>query len=97
MSSRALLLDFLRLAFKALSEKRARATLTIVGIAIGPLVLVMMSSVVRGYSDYIVDRVTSLGQNSIAVFPRENYRLSEDDLSFIRSLPGVARAEAFYS
>ncbi|MEM4700357.1 MAG: FtsX-like permease family protein [Candidatus Nezhaarchaeales archaeon] len=97
MALHALLLDFLRLSLKALSERRVRAALTIVGIAIGPLVLVMMSSVVRGYSDYIVSSITSLGQNAIAVFPRENYRLSEEDLSFMRSLPGVARAEPFYS
>ncbi|MEM1674005.1 MAG: FtsX-like permease family protein [Candidatus Bathyarchaeia archaeon] len=90
-------LDFIRLALKALSERRTRAVLTIIGISIGPLVLVMMSSVVRSYSDYIVERITSLGQNAIAIFPRENYRLSEDDLSFIRSMPEIMRAEPFYS
>ncbi|MEM1507589.1 MAG: FtsX-like permease family protein [Candidatus Bathyarchaeia archaeon] len=92
-----MLLDFIRLALKALSERRARAILTIIGISIGPLVLVMMSSVVRSYSDYIVERVTSLGQNAIAIFPRENYRLGEEELNFIKSLEGVARAEPFYS
>ncbi|MCX8170805.1 MAG: FtsX-like permease family protein [Candidatus Bathyarchaeota archaeon] len=92
-----LLLDFMRLALKALSERRARAALTIIGISIGPLVLVMMSSVVRSYSDYVVERVTSLGQNAIAIFPRENHRLNEEDLNFIRSLEEVVRAEPFYS
>ena len=53
--------DFMRLSLKALSERRMRATLTIVGIAIGPLVLVMMSSVVGSYSNYIEERITSLG------------------------------------
>lgn len=91
------LIDFVRFAVKALSERRARAVLTIIGISIGPLVLVMMSSVVRSYSDYIVERITSLGQNAIAIFPRENYKLSEEDLSFIRSMPEVMRAEPFYS
>lgn len=91
------LIDFMRLAFRALSERRTRAILTIIGISIGPLVLVMMSSVVRSYSEYIVTRITSLGQNAIAVFPRENYRLGEEDLNFIRSMPEVIRAEPFYS
>ena len=90
-------LDFIRLSLKALSERKTRAILTIVGIAIGPLILIMMSSVVGSYSDYIVKEVTSLGQNAIAIFPRENYELSEEDLNFIRSLPEVKRAEAFYS
>ena len=92
-----MLLDFMRLSLKALSERKARALLTIAGIAIGPLVLVMMSSVVSSYSDYIVERVTSLGQNAIAIFPTENYKLGEEELNFIRSLPEVARAEPFYS
>jgi len=92
-----MLLDFVRLSLKALSERKARALLTIAGIAIGPLVLVMMSSVVSSYSDYIVERVTSLGQNAIAIFPTENYKLGEEELNFIRSLSEVARAEPFYS
>lgn len=97
MSFYTLLFDFIRLSLKALSERRGRAILTIVGIAIGPLVLVMMSSVVSSYSDYIVERVTSLGQNAIAVFPAENYKIDEEDLNFIRSLPEIVRAEPFYS
>ncbi|MEM2961330.1 MAG: ABC transporter permease, partial [Candidatus Bathyarchaeia archaeon] len=92
-----LFLDFVRLSLRALSERKTRATLTIIGIAIGPLVLVMMSSVVRSYSDYIVERITSLGQNTIAVSPTENYKLDEEELNFIKSLPEVVRAEPFYS
>ncbi|MEM2322415.1 MAG: ABC transporter permease, partial [Candidatus Bathyarchaeia archaeon] len=86
MAFHIMFFDFIRLALKALSERRTRAILTIIGISIGPLVLVMMSSVVRSYSDYIVERVTSLGQNAIAIFPRENYRLGEEELNFVRSL-----------
>jgi len=89
--------DFMRLSLKALSERRMRATLTIVGIAIGPLVLVMMSSVVGSYSNYIEERITSLGQNAIAIFPTENYRLDEEDLNYIRSIEAVRRAEPFYN
>jgi len=92
-----LIADFFRLALRALSERKIRATLTIIGIAIGPLVLVMMSSVVRSYSDYIVERITSLGQNAIAVFPTENHKLSDEELNYIRSLREVSRAEPFYS
>ncbi|MEM3361597.1 MAG: FtsX-like permease family protein [Candidatus Bathyarchaeia archaeon] len=90
-------MDFVKLSLKALSERRTRATLTIVGIAIGPLILVMMSSVVGSYSSYIVERVTSLGQNAIAIFPTENYQLDEEDLNYIRTISAVARAEPFYN
>ncbi|MEM3726352.1 MAG: FtsX-like permease family protein [Candidatus Bathyarchaeia archaeon] len=92
-----MLMDFVKLSLKALSERRTRATLTIVGIAIGPLILVMMSSVVGSYSSYIVERVTSLGQNAIAIFPTENYQLDEEDLNYIRTISAVARAEPFYN
>ncbi|MGB9778080.1 MAG: ABC transporter permease [Candidatus Bathyarchaeales archaeon] len=92
-----MLRDFLRLSLKALSERRTRAVLTIIGIAIGPLILVMMSSVVGSYSKYIVERVTSLGQNAIAIFPTENYQLDEEDLNYIRGLDAVARAGPFYN
>ncbi|MGB9960536.1 MAG: ABC transporter permease [Candidatus Bathyarchaeales archaeon] len=92
-----MLADFLRLSLKALSERRTRAVLTIIGIAIGPLVLVMMSSVVGSYSNYIVERVTSLGQNAIAVFPTENYKLDEEDLNYIRTVRTITRAEPFYN
>ncbi|MBS7636246.1 ABC transporter permease, partial [Candidatus Bathyarchaeota archaeon] len=92
-----MLADFVRLSLKALSERRLRATLTIVGIAIGPLVLVMMSSVVGSYSNYIEERITSLGQNAIAIFSTENYRLDEEDLNYIRSIEAVRRAEPFYN
>jgi putative ABC transport system permease protein len=90
-------IDFVRLSLKALSERRVRAVLTITGIAIGPLVLVMMSSVVGSYSNYIEERITSLGQNAIAIFPTENYRLDEEDLNYIRAIEAVRRAEPFYN
>jgi len=90
-------IDFVRLSLKALSERRVRAVLTITGIAIGPLVLVMMSSVVGSYSNYIEERITSLGQNAIAIFPTENYRLDKEDLDYIRAIEAVRRAEPFYN
>ncbi|MEM2522917.1 MAG: FtsX-like permease family protein [Candidatus Bathyarchaeia archaeon] len=80
-----------------MSERRTRALLTIIGIAIGPLVLVMMGSVVGSYSSYIVERVTSLGQNAIALFPTENYQLDIEDLNYIRTLSTVVRADPFYN
>lgn len=92
-----MLAEFIRLSLKALSERRTRAVLTIVGIAIGPLVLVMMSAVVGSYSNYIVERVTSLGQNAIALFPTENYQLDEEDLNYIKSINTIVRAEPFYN
>ncbi len=91
-----LLVDFIKLALKSLTERRLRAALTIVGIAIGPLALVMMSSVVEGYSHYVVSQIEALGQNLIIVTPRENYRLGDDDLKTIGSISGVKEAHPLY-
>jgi len=88
--------DALRIALKCLSERKLRAALTIIGIAIGPIALVAMTSVVKGHSDYIIGQLESLGQNLIVVRPSEHFRLAEKDLDTLRNIPGVKRAEPFY-
>ncbi len=89
--------DFLRYALKTLSERKLRSILTIIGIAIGPIAMVSISSVVAGYSDYVIKSIEGLGQNLVVVFPTAKYELKQDDLEYIRSLPGVYRAEPFYA
>lgn len=91
------LLDILRMSFKVLTEKKTRAILTIIGISLGPFALVMISSVIDGYGDYVISQVEGLGQNVIVLFPSTGYKFSESDLNTIRSLDGVKRAEPFYS
>jgi len=93
----AFLVDAFRLAFKALRERRLRSALTMLGIMIGPLVMVMMGSVVAGYSDYIVSRVASLGQNIVIIYPSSGHKLTQEDLDYIRSFHYVDEAEPFYS
>ncbi len=88
--------DILRYSYKVLTEKRFRAVLTIVGIAIGPLALVMMTSVVRGYASYVESQLLALGQNTIVVTASSGYTLTDKDLDFIRGIKGVADAQPFY-
>jgi putative ABC transport system permease protein len=85
------------MSFKVLTEKKTRAILTIIGISLGPFALVMISSVIDGYGDYVISQVEGLGQNVIVLFPSTGYKFSESDLNTIRSLDGVKRAEPFYS
>jgi len=91
------IIDIFILAFKALTERKIRAALTIIGIAIGPLALVMISSVVDGYADYVIEQIQGLGQNAIVLFPSSGYRFTEVDLNNIRAINNVIRAEPFYS
>ncbi len=90
-------IDIAILAFRALTERKIRAALTIIGIAIGPLALVMISSVVDGYADYVIEQIQGLGQNAIVLFPSSGYKFTESDLNVIRSIDNVVRAEPFYS
>ncbi len=92
-----LMADLLRYAVKALTERRLRALLTITGIAIGPLALVMMTSVVSGYTSYVEEQIMGLGQNLIVLFPQKEYRLSSKDIDFIKSIDGVEGVGAFYT
>ncbi|HID80558.1 MAG TPA: FtsX-like permease family protein [Ignisphaera sp.] len=91
-----LFIDIVRLALKSLTERKLRALLTIIGIAIGPLALVMMSSVVEGYSRHIISQIEALGQNLILVRPREHFELRYEDLQTIRSIQGVEAAYPLY-
>ncbi len=88
--------DIMRYSFKALTEKKIRALLTIVGIAIGPLALVMMTSVVRGYGNYVEQQLLGLGQNTVVVMGTSEYTLTKNDLDYIKGLPQVDDAEPFY-
>ena len=96
MAALLFLLDATRLAFRSMTERRTRALLTIIGIAIGPMALVAVTSVVRGYTGYILGQLESIGQNLIIVTPAQGYRLSQSDLEAIRSLEGVRMASPFY-
>ncbi|MGC9180963.1 ABC transporter permease [Thermogladius sp.] len=89
--------DIIMLSYKGLTEKRARALLTIIGVAIGPLAITMIYGVTSSYSDYIVNQIQGLGQNLVIVTPSQGYKLSERDLDRIKGLDHVVSAAPFYS
>ncbi|MCY0867708.1 MAG: ABC transporter permease [Desulfurococcus sp.] len=92
-----LLSDAIRLSFKTLTEKKLRALLTIIGIAIGPMALITIGGVTSGYGDYIIESITGLGQNLIVVTPSSGYKLTSSDLNTLKSINGVADVSPFYS
>ncbi len=97
MSLPRFLLDSFSMALKSLGERKLRSALTIAGIVIGPLIMVMMGSVVSGYTNYVLEELRSLGQNVVVVFPSGGYDLTERDLEFVKSFEYVEDAEPFYS
>ncbi|MCI4396526.1 MAG: ABC transporter permease [Thermoprotei archaeon] len=84
------------MAIRTLGQRKIRSVLTILGILIGPAVIITIGAVVGGYSQYIINQVSSLGQNNIMITPSSDYTLTNDDLNFFRSQPNVDRAEPYY-
>jgi len=88
--------DILSLSIGILRERRVRAALTILGVMIGPAALVSIVGATRGYMNVISEQLTSLGQNTIVVFPAKGYELSSTDMDRLRRIPGVVYVTAFY-
>ncbi|MEM3404281.1 MAG: ABC transporter permease [Nitrososphaeria archaeon] len=88
--------DVLRFSFKVLTEKKLRAVLTIIGIAIGPASMITIIGTTQGYSQTILDQLTSLGGNTIVVFPQKGYTISDTTVSYVEGLKGVDSVTPFY-
>lgn len=89
--------DILRLSYKALSERKIRAILTITGVLIGPFAMVMIGGVTRGYGSYIIRNITGLGQNIIVVSPSAGFSLTYSDIERIKSIRYVVDATPFHT
>lgn len=96
MSIVSFLLDAFSMSIKVLGERKLRSLLTIAGIVIGPLIMIMMGSVVSGYTNYILRELQQLGQNVVVIFPSGTYDLTNEDLEYVRSFEYVDSAEPFY-
>ena len=90
------IVDLLLLAFSALRERRLRAALTILGIAIGPAAMVAIIGTTEGYTDTIVNQLQALGQNTVVIFPAKDYKLSDNDVNKIKKLSYVNDITPFY-
>lgn len=85
-----------KMALKTLNQRKIRSVLTVLGILIGPAVIITIGAVVGGYSQYIINQVSSLGQNNVMITPSSGFTLTNNDLNYIRSLPNVDDAQPYY-
>ncbi|MGC8911475.1 MAG: ABC transporter permease [Nitrososphaeria archaeon] len=88
--------DILRFALSILTEKKIRAILTIIGIAIGPASMVTIIGTTQGYSQTILSQLTSLGGNVIVVFPQRGYSITDTMVSNVEKIGGVRQVAPFY-
>ena len=88
--------DLLKFSTKALTERKLKAILTIVGIMIGPATIVALVGATQGYSNAATGRFSSLGATTVFVSPvGRGTTLTSDDVSTIQALPGVSHVLAY--
>ena len=88
--------DLLKFSTKALTERKLKAILTIIGIMIGPATIVALVGATQGYSNAAAGRFSSLGAATVFVSPvGRGTTLTSADVSTIEALPGVAHVLAY--
>src|SRR5580700_7256321 len=86
-------LGLFRYAMRALTERKLRAVLTILGIVIGPATIVSLVSATQGYSNASTAQFSSLGATTLFVAPvGRSTTLTAADVSLIRNFTGVSAA-----
>lgn len=77
-------------ALHAMTDRRLRTTLTIIGIIIGPATIVSLDAATQGYSNASTAQFNSLGANTLFVSAAaRGFSLTASDLTQIQNLPGV--------
>jgi putative ABC transport system permease protein len=100
--------DIFKLAFKALRARKTRSFLTILGIIIGTAIILALIASSNGLSTGIQGQVGKIGANTLTVSSAgqfsggsssgtQSYRLSQQDVSTIKSFGGVSDVIPYYS
>ena len=85
--------DLIRFGVRALTEKKLRATLTIIGILIGPATIVALEGATQGYSNATSSRFSNVGADTLYVSAiGRGTSITSTDIPDISALPGVSYA-----
>ncbi len=83
----------LKYAMRALTERKLRAVLTILGIVIGPATIVSLVGATQGYSNASTAQFSTLGATTIFISPvGRGTTLTAADVASIQNMSGVAGA-----
>ena len=89
--------DLVRFAWKALSDRKLRTSLTILGLVIGPATIVALVGATQGLSNGVSAQFSKTGATSIFLTPAQRgFSFTSADVSTLQSMPGVAAVVPFY-
>jgi putative ABC transport system permease protein len=98
--------DNLKLAVKALADRKVRSALTIVGIAVGSAIILALVASTTGLTAGIAANIERTGVNVLTIMPARafysagassDYRLSSIDVTYLQSLNAVQAVYPYYS
>ena len=100
------LADMFKLAYKALIDRKIRSVLTILGITVGSAIILSLIASSAGLNAGIAGNIAKTGANILtirnaggffAAGSTNTYQLSQQDVTYLKSIPGVTSAYPYYS
>ncbi|MCG2871802.1 MAG: ABC transporter permease, partial [Sulfolobales archaeon] len=89
--------DLGKLAFNALKDKRTRTILTVLGIMVGPAIVIAMTGMIQGFSIYYQNLfLQTFAPNDIFLSPKTSGSLNSYILYQIEQIPGVEVVVPYY-
>jgi len=89
--------DLGKLAFNALKDKRTRTILTVLGIMVGPAIVIAMTGMIQGFSIYYQNLILqTFAPNDIFLSPKTPGSLNSYILYQIERIPGVEVVVPYY-
>lgn len=93
-----LLRDIFTFAFDALKERKLRAALTIIGIAVGPAAIVALIGAAEGFSQSVSQQFDKMGVTTINIMPvGRGVTLTSADVEALQKIEGVSHVIPYYS
>ena len=101
-----LLTDMLKLAAKALWDRKMRSVLTILGITVGSAIILALIASSSGLNAGITANIQKTGANILTIRnaggffsagSSNTYQLSQTDINYLQTIPNVAHVYPYYS
>ena len=98
--------DMFKLAYKALIDRKIRSVLTILGITVGSAIILSLIASSSGLNAGIAGNIAKTGANILTIRnaggffasgSTNTYQLSQQDITYLKSIPGVIAAYPYYS